>query len=65
MRKAVCSICCEGPCECGYFKLPFGKHKDERIMDVYDDDPKYIEWLAENTTLGPVKDRLQAFLEEA
>ncbi len=23
----------------------FGKHKDEQVEDVIEDDPKYIEWL--------------------
>lgn len=28
--------------------LTFGKHKDETIQKVLDDDPSYIVWMAEN-----------------
>ena len=26
----------------------FGKHKDQQVEDVIEDDPKYIAWLVEN-----------------
>jgi len=27
----------------------FGKHKDEQLEDVLEDDKEYVIWLAENT----------------
>lgn len=29
--------------------MPFGKHKDESIASLCDDEPEYLQWLTENT----------------
>ena len=30
------------------FYMPFGKYKGATIAEVYEEDPKYFEWLEEN-----------------
>ncbi len=54
----------EGPCECGSFKIPFGKYKGDRIMDIYDEEPGYIDWCLVNLSEGPFLWAVRAFLEE-
>lgn len=32
-----------------FTELPFGKHKDEMMGTVIEDDPEYVEWLLRET----------------
>lgn len=40
------------------YVLSFGKHKGEKLIDVAESDPSYIEWAKENMTREPVKSLL-------
>lgn len=31
------------------YTLKFGKYKDKKLKEVYKDDPKYIDWIIQNT----------------
>lgn len=31
--------------------IPFGKHKCELVKHVVEDDPSYIEWMIDNTSV--------------
>ncbi len=28
--------------------LPFGKHQGEKLQDVIDNDPEYVDWMVKN-----------------
>ena len=43
------------PEEAGQVKCPFGKNKGKTLKDIYKEDKKYFEWLAENATDVVVK----------
>ena len=36
------------------YKLTFGKYKDKTLIEVYDEDEEYIEWLAKNSTSNDI-----------
>jgi len=36
--------------EAGNTVIPFGKYKDRSIWWVHDEDPQYLDWLANNGT---------------
>ena len=36
--------------EAGNTEIPFGKYKDSSIWWTYDEDPNYLDWLANNGT---------------
>lgn len=50
--------------EAGEYVLHFGKYKGECISDIYDEDPAYIRWLANNSNNEKVVYIIQTFLEE-
>ena len=41
------------------YVLGFGKHKGEKLIDVADSDPSYIEWAKENMNKEPVRSLLK------
>lgn len=40
--------------------LGFGKHKGEKLVDVYKQHPDYIEWMSENITRRDIQDLIKA-----
>lgn len=41
-------------------RFPFGKYRGEKVEDVLDEDPQYLEWWAEEVsspTLSPTVER--------
>lgn len=41
------------------YVLGFGKHKGEKLIDVAESDPSYIEWAKENMNKEPVRSLLK------
>lgn len=41
------------------YVLSFGKHKGEKLIDVAESDPSYIEWAKENMNKEPVRSLLK------
>ena len=41
------------------YVLSFGKHKGEKLVDVAESDPSYIEWAKENMNKEPVRSLLK------
>jgi hypothetical protein len=50
--------------EAGEYVLTFGKYKNECVSDIYDEDPEYIVWLANNSNNEKIVYIIQTFLEE-
>lgn len=45
------------------FTINFGKHKGKTIANVYQIDPGYVKWLAENSFMDDVKTAAQCVIE--
>ena len=45
----------EGTLDVNTWKLPFGKHKGETLVDVNGSDPGYIQWAKENANSEPFR----------
>lgn len=42
------------------FVMPFGQFKDERLIDIYNKKPDYIDWLENNINKRDIKDMIKA-----
>lgn len=47
-------------------RMPFGKYKDQLVVDIALNDPSYLRWLRENTDLrGDLRDAVELALEDS
>ena len=49
-------------CQIEFF-MPFGKYKNESVYDIYENDPKYIKWMASATTDREIKTKLNQLIK--
>lgn len=46
------------------YKMPFGKYKGTELIEIYEDDPDYLQWCAENIKQFDVRNTIEDFLQE-
>lgn len=48
------------------YRMPFGKYKGQTLDDIAstDDGLRYLDWLAGEDIRGPLKDALEAYLDD-
>jgi uncharacterized protein (DUF3820 family) len=53
------------PSEEDMYVLTFGKHRGKTLDQIYDENPRYIEWIAENLNdTNPWKEKARVYLVE-